>query len=79
MKDSVPGSFSDCYPMTGVKTSSSTLTQSSLKRAQPNTTAAQPELDSMIIRVIEDLREVLREVLRQRGAYPGGMGGSGTF
>ena len=70
-----PESFSDCYPMTGVKTSSSTLTQSSLKRAQPNTTAAQPELDSMIIRVIEDLREVLR----QRGAYPGGMGGSGTF
>ena len=74
-----PESFSDCYPMTGVKTSSSTLTQSSLKRAQPNTTAAQPELDSMIIRVIEDLREDLREVLRQRGAYPGGMGGSGTF
>ena len=74
-----PKSFSDCYPMTGVKTSSSTLTQSSLKRAQPNTTAAQPELDSMIIRVIEDLREDLREVLRQRGAYPGGMGGSGTF
>ena len=68
-----PSSFSDCYPMTGVKTSSSTL--SSLKRDQPNTTAAQPELDSMIIRVIEDLREVLR----QRGAYPGGMGGSGTF
>ena len=58
-------SLSSCYPMTGVKTSSSTL--SSLKRAQPNTTAAQPELDSMIIRVIEDLREDLREVLRQRG------------
>ena len=52
-------SLSSCYPMTGVKTSSSTL--SSLKRAQPNTTAAQPELDSMIIRVIEDLREDLRQ------------------
>ena len=68
-----PDSFSDCYPMTGVKTSSSTL--SSLKRAQPNTMAAQPELDSKIIRVLEDLREVLR----QRGAYTGAIGGSGTF
>ena len=47
------------YPMTGVKTSSSTL--SSLQRAQPNTTAAQPELDSRIIGVLEDLREVLRQ------------------
>ena len=82
--------FSRCYPMTGVRTSSSTL--SSLKRAQPNTTAAHAELGeigeaerlgnevpievvSKIIRVLEDLREVLR----QRGAYPGGMGGSGTF
>ena len=35
-------SLSSCYPMTGVRTSSSTL--SSVKRAQPNTTAAQPEL-----------------------------------
>ena len=52
-------SFSDCYPMTGVKTSSSAL--SSLKRAQPNTTAAQPELDSTIIGVREDLREILRQ------------------
>ena len=52
-------SLSSCYPMTGVKTSSSTL--SSLQRAQPNTTAAQPELDSKIIRVLEDLREVLRQ------------------
>ena len=51
------------YPITGVKTSSSTL--SSLQRAQPNTTAAQPELDSKIIRVLEDLQEDLREVLRQ--------------
>ena len=66
--------------MTGVRTSSSTL--SSLKRAQPNTTAAQAELaeieaveklgdeiqmevDPKIIRVLEDLREDLREVLRQ--------------
>ena len=49
--------------MTGVRTSSSTL--SSVKRAQPNTTAAQPELDSKIIRVLEDLQEDLREVLRQ--------------
>ena len=56
-------SLSSCYPMTGVKTSSSTL--SSLQRAQPNTTAAQPELDSKIIRVLEDLQEDLREVLRQ--------------
>ena len=46
-------SLSSCYPMTGVKTSSSTL--SSLQRAQPNTTAAQPELDSKIIRVLEEL------------------------
>ena len=47
------------YPMTGVKTSSST--QSLLKRAQPNTTAAQSELDLKIIRVLEDLGEVLRQ------------------
>ena len=83
-------SLSRCFPMTGVRTSSSTL--SSLKRALPNTTAVQAELveieavekfgdemqmevDSKIIRVLEDLGEVLR----QRGAYPGGMGGSGTF
>ena len=69
-------SFSSCYDMTGVRTSSSTL--SSLKRAQPNTTAAQAELaeieaveklgdeiqmevDPKIIRVLEDLREVLRQ------------------
>ena len=59
--------------MTGVRTSSSTL--SSLKRAQPNTTAAQAELAEIeavekfeiqmevdrIIRVLEDLREVLRQ------------------
>ena len=52
--------MSSClYPMTGVKTSSSTL--SSLQRAQPNTTAAQPKLDSRIIGVLEDLREVLRQ------------------
>ena len=61
--------------MTGVRTSSSTL--SSLKRAQPNTTAAQAELaeieeanklgiemqmevDPRINRTLEDLREVLR-------------------
>ena len=70
------GSLSRCYPMTGVRTSSSTL--SSLKRALPNTTAAQAELveieeakklgiemqievDPKIIRVLEDLREVLRQ------------------
>ena len=69
-------SFSRCYDMTGVRTSSSTL--SSLKRALPNTTAAQAELveieeakklgiemqievDPKIIRVLEDLREVLRQ------------------
>ena len=69
-------SISRCYDMTGVRTSSSTL--SSLKRAQPNTTAAQAELaeieaveklgdeiqmevDPKIIRVLEDLREVLRQ------------------
>ena len=70
-------SLSSCYPMTGVKTSSSTL--SSVKRAQPNTTAAHAELGEIeeaagelgnevqievvpkIIRVLEDLREVLRQ------------------
>ena len=69
-------SISRCYDMTGVRTSSSTL--SSLKRALPNTTAAQAELveieeakklgiemqievDPKIIRVLEDLREVLRQ------------------
>ena len=70
-------SFSSCYPMTGVRTSSSTL--SSVKRAQPNTTAAHAELGEIeeaagefgnevqievvpkIIRVLEDLREVLRQ------------------
>ena len=69
--------FSSCYPMTGVRTSSSTL--SSVKRAQPNTTAAHAELGEIeeaagelgnevqievvpkIIRVLEDLREVLRQ------------------
>ena len=68
---------SDCFPMTGVRTSSSTL--SSVKRAQPNTTAAHAELGEIeeaagelgnevqievvpkIIRVLEDLREVLRQ------------------
>ena len=72
----VDDSWSPCYPMTGARTSSSTL--SSLKRAQPNTTAAQAELaeieaveklgdeiqievDPKIIRVLEDLREVLRQ------------------
>ena len=70
-------SFSSCYPMTGVRTSSSTL--SSVKRAQPNTTAAHAELGEIeeasgelgnevqievvpkIIRILEDLREVLRQ------------------
>ena len=69
--------ITQCFSMTGVvRTSSSTL--SSLKRAQPNTTAAQAELaeieaveklgdeiqmevDPKIIRVLEDLREVLRQ------------------
>ena len=68
--------FSRCYDMTGVRTSSSTL--SSLKRAQPNTTAAQAELgeveeaerlgneaqieiDPKIIKVFEGLREILRQ------------------
>ena len=70
-------SLSSCYPMTGVRTSSSTL--SSVKRAQPNTTAAHAELGEIeeaagelgnevqievvpkIIRVLENLREVLRQ------------------
>ena len=70
-------SISSCYPMTGVRTSSSTL--SSVKRAQPNTTAAHAELGEIeeaagelgnevqievvpkIIRVLENLREVLRQ------------------
>ena len=70
-------SLSSCYPMTGVRTSSSTL--SSVKRAQPNTTAAHAELGEIeeaagelgnevqievvpkIIRVLEDLREGLRQ------------------
>ena len=70
-------SISSCYPMTGVRTSFSTL--SSVKRAQPNTTAAHAELGEIeeaagelgnevqievvpkIIRVLEDLREVLRQ------------------
>ena len=70
-------SLSSCYPMTGVRTSSSTL--SAVKRAQPNTTAAHAELGEIeeaagelgnevqievvpkIIRVLEDLREVLRQ------------------
>ena len=70
-------SISSCYPMTGVRTSSSAL--SSVKRAQPNTTAAHAELGEIeeaagelgnevqievvpkIIRVLEDLREVLRQ------------------
>ena len=70
-------SFSSCYPMTGVRTSSSTL--SSVKRAQPNTTAAHAELGEIeeaagelgnevqievvpkIIRILENLREVLRQ------------------
>ena len=68
-------SWSPCYPMTGVKTSSNPL--SSLKRALPNTTAAQAELDEIeeanklgnemqmevdprMNRALEDLREVLR-------------------
>ena len=74
--DKDDNSFSRCYDMTGVRTSSSTL--SSLKRAQPNTTAAHAELgeieeakkvgiemqievDPKIIRVLEDFREVLRQ------------------
>ena len=65
-------SFSDCYPMTGVKTGSK-------KRALPNTTPAQAELDSTIIVGLEDLREALREVLLQRRAFPGGIGDAGTF
>ena len=74
--DKDDNSFSRCYDMTGVRTSSSTL--SSLKRTQPNTTAAHAELgeieeakklgiemqievDPKIIRVLEDFREVLRQ------------------
>ena len=74
--DKDDNSLSRCYPMTGVRTSSSTL--SSLKRALPNTTAAhaelgeieeakklgiemQMEVDPKIIEVLEDLREVLRQ------------------
>ena len=68
-------SISRCYPMTGVRTSSSSL--SSLKRALHNTTAVQAELDEIeeanklgnemqmevdprMNRALEDLREVLR-------------------
>ena len=74
--DKDDNSLSRCFDMTGVRTSSSTL--SSLKRALPNTTATQAELgeieeakklgiemqievDPKIIRALEDFREVLRQ------------------
>ena len=74
--DKDDNSPSRCFDMTGVRTSSSTL--SSLKRALPNTTATQAELgeieeakklgiemqievDPKIIRALEDFREVLRQ------------------
>ena len=74
--DKDDNSPSRCYPMTGVRTSPSTL--SSLTRALPNTTAAHAELgeieeakklgiemqievDPKIIRILEGLREVLRQ------------------
>ena len=74
--DVADDSFSRCYDMTGVRTSSST--QSGLTRALPYTTAAQAEsreieeakklgdemqieVDPKIIRVLEDFREVLRQ------------------
>ena len=67
-------SFSRCYNMTGVRTSSTALT--SLTTARPSTTAAQAELDEIreaerlrnevqieidpkIIKVLKDLRESL--------------------
>ena len=69
-------SFSSCYDMTGVRTSSTTLTR--LTHALPSTSAAQAELgeveeaerlgneaqieiDPKIIKVFEGLREVLRQ------------------
>ena len=68
--------FSRCYPMTGVRTSSTALSR--LTPARPSTSAAQAELveigeaerldneapieiDPKIIRVFEGLREVLRQ------------------
>ena len=67
-------SFSSCYDMTGVRTSSTALT--GLTTARPSTTAAQAELDEIreaerlrnevqieidpkIIKVLKDLRESL--------------------
>ena len=67
-------SFSRCYDMTGLRTSSTALT--SLTTARPSTTAAQAELDEIreaerlrnevqmevdpkIIKVLKDLRESL--------------------
>ena len=72
----VDGSFSRCYDMTGVRTSSTTRTR--LTPALPSTTAAQAELseveeaerlgneaqievDPKIVKVLEGLREVLRQ------------------
>ena len=48
---------SNCFPMTGVRTSSSTSALSSTTSALPYTT----EVDPAIIKVIERLREVLRQ------------------
>ena len=72
--DVADDSFSGCYDMTGVRTSSTALT--SLTTARPSTTAAQAELDEIreaerlrnevqmevdpkIIKVLKDLRESL--------------------
>ena len=72
--DVADDSFSRCYDMTGVRTSSTALT--SLTTARPSTTAAQAELDEIreaerlrnevqievdpkIIKVLKDLRESL--------------------
>ena len=50
-------SFSDCYPMTGVRTSLGTSALSRATSTLPYTTAVQAELS----KIVEDLREVLRQ------------------
>ena len=67
--DAADDSFSRCFDMTGVRTSSTALT--SLTTARPSTTAAQireaerlrnevqMEVDPKIIKVFKDLRESL--------------------
>ena len=74
--DKDDNSFSRCYPMTGVRTSSTALTSRTSARAATTEAHAelgeieeakklgiemQIEVDPKIIRVLEDLREVLRQ------------------